>query len=443
MSSGIQILILDLDGTLARTENLSQSDRVPYSILKNSPPNFNSSPFLYRQEFKYELSMLIEQGIPVIVITNSSQSYASTLLSLLGIDFSECYPNSDILPTTGSKIEFIAEAYETLPEQILYVANRVEDREEALIAGCQFEYPYWVGQSLIQNQIMHFESLYTKLIEYHIENVGILEIFDKGIEIQKIGEALENGALYFNRNNLLLEAQNRTYEGPQIFAYPLLDELSFQPVINPQLISRWDYENEQYMLEIFYELIRQLFRPKKLVPGPNNARKEHLKGIEIRTFTTYIGAYLGDQLWLQCKDWRGKSIGSGQEIRLHLIEIVALVMSAFLAQEAILIPAPSSKLSPSKPGEISRRLAARIAQIRRTNVLDILYKTEDQKIEIEPTEFIKSGKLYCLLDDQLTGGATIESCLEKFPIEVQKNMSLIVWSYSATGGRWVETEVSD
>ena len=438
MSSEIKILVLDLDGTLARTEHLHTGRRVPFDILKNSPPSFNSSPFLYRQEFKYEFGLLIEQGIPVIVITRSPQSYASTLLYLLVVDFTECYPNSEMLPNVCSKIDFIANAYEVLPEHILYIGDRVEDRELAHSSGCQFEYPYWVSESTVQVGIAEDNSLYTELIDFHNQNIGLLETCNKTEELESLCMKAEKGELLLNRENLQLVSHNSSYSGLQLFIQPLISEISFSPAINPKLISRWDYENRFDLIDLLYELIRHLFKPMKLIPGPNNPRKEHLGGIEIRAFSTYAGTFLGEKLWAQCKDWKGKS---GQEVRLHLLEIVALVMSAFLTPEAILIPAPASVLSPTQPGEVSRRLAARISQLRRTNLLDILHKTDSFEISIEPTEFISSGKLYCLLDDQLTNGRTIELCLEKFPLEVQKNLSLIVWSYSATGGRWVEAPI--
>ena len=90
MSSEIKILILDLDGTLARTEHVHNGRKSPYDVLRNSPPEFRTSPLLYRQELKWELSVLIEQGIWVIVITRAPAAYASTLLQLLGIDYSRC-----------------------------------------------------------------------------------------------------------------------------------------------------------------------------------------------------------------------------------------------------------------------------------------------------------------------------------------------------------------
>jgi hypothetical protein len=432
MSNEIEILILDLDGTLARTEHLHKGRRIPYDILKDSPSEFRTSPLLYRNELKWELNFLIEQGVQVIIITRSPSAYASTLLQILGVDFSECYPHSELLPTPASKIKHIAELYEVQNENVLYIGDSLSDEEAAKLAKCKFEYPFWKDKNLLEE-----DSLYTELINYHFSKIETESSNFKSDTLEFFRDSLESHAINFDRDSLQFVGVNSNYDGVQLFETPFISGDSFLPVINPRIVSRWDYENNNDALTSLFEIVRKIFEPWTLKPGDFNSRKEELLNLEISAFTPYMGTYIGETLWNQCKDWKGKSIGSGPEVKLHLIELPAVVISAFLEPQAILIPAPPSHFSESKPGEISRRLAQRIAQIRRTNVLDIFTKSEAGEFETENTSFIPAGEFYCMIDDQLTDGRTIEMCLDRLPQEVKKGISLIIWSYSASGRRWV------
>ncbi len=440
MSENIRILILDLDGTLARTEHIHGGPRTPFDLLGNSPPGFRTSPLLYRQDFKPELNLLIQNDIAVIVITQAPTAYASTLLQLLGIDFTECYPSSESFASLTDKIRFIRDSYQVTSQDILYVGDSVADEMAAKSVGCRFEYPFWIPDA---DANLKEKSLYLKLVGKFSEESEEEFSSYKLSQLEYLHDSLAEGSIGFDAENLEFVGIDSDYEGIQLFLNPFLENNSFSPVINPQVISRWDYENSSIALSSLSGILNLIFTPIRLVPGHYNYRKHQLQGIEIRAFTKYMGTYLGEILWSQCKDWRGKSTGSGSEVRLHLLELPAMVMSAALEPQAILIPAPPSQFSETKPGEISRRLAERIAQIRRTNVLDIFWKDPQNEIRIRSTTFIPSGEFYCLVDDQLTDGKTIETCFENLPVQVQKGLSLIIWSYSASGGRWVESPIPE
>ena len=142
MSSKINILILDIDGTIAKTANLETPiRRTPHEILQYSPTEYSKSPFLFREDLKLELSYAIQCGIKVVLSTRAPQAYASTLIQLLGIDFMECFPSSPEFGTPESKILYSQQQYDVPLNEILYLGDTSADEVSARIAGCKFEYP--------------------------------------------------------------------------------------------------------------------------------------------------------------------------------------------------------------------------------------------------------------------------------------------------------------
>lgn len=449
MSSKINILILDIDGTIAKTANLETPiRRTPHEILQYSPTEYSKSPFLFREDLKLELSYAIQCGIKVVLITRAPQAYASTLIQLLGIDFMECFPSSPEFGTPESKILYIQQQYNVPLNEILYLGDTSADEVSARIAGCKFEYPYWLGAEDSATLPQQKESLYEKLITEICDDVGNESAYDNyfnqrldsRLELIKEIE-LEN--VYLDVKTLLLV--KKSDEKPfflQVFNNPNASPISFKPVVRPEFISRYEYERDENCKEELFDLIKCIFKITKLVPGDYNSHRERFAGNEIRTFTEYIGTLLGESIWTKCKNWMGKSRGSGPEVNLHLLELPALVMSSFLTNDAILIPVPSSVYSTEKPGEISRRLTKRICELRGLNYLDILIETEKRHFERKSVKFIPNGD-YCLIDDQLTDGTTIEACLDALPPQLSSKISIMVWSFSASGQRWVVKAIEE
>ena len=449
MPSNIDVVIFDLDGTLASTAELETSlRRVPYDVLKFSPLEFIKSPFLYREALRQELSLAIQCGIEVFVITRAPQAYASTLLQLLGLDYSECIAASSEFDTPESKIRYLQEKYEVQMERILYIGDMPADEVAASAAGCQFEYPFWIYKDESLSHQLESRSLYKKLVE------EIMKDDDEGFDsrfvmrYRELKEArynimnlVEAELLDFDESKLLLiDKQSSLPTEMQVFNNPIESPLTFKPAINPAFMTRYEYENDFESFEELTELIKSIFMITKLVPGQFNVRRDRFLSSEIRTFSKYANTLLGDGLWHKCKNWRNKDVGSGPEVHLHILELVAVVMSSFLTDDAILIPVPSSPFSVSKPGEISKRLTTRICQLKGLNFLDVLIRDENDRILLEKLDFLPKGD-YCLVDDQLTDGTTIEECLEAFPSNISTNMAIIIWSYSSSGHRWVAVDL--
>jgi phosphoglycolate phosphatase-like HAD superfamily hydrolase len=449
MHSNIEIVIFDLDGTLASTADLDTSlRRVPHDVLKYSPLEFTKSPFLYREELKQELSWAIQCGIEIFVITRAPQAYASTLLQLLGLDYSECIAASSEYDSPESKIRYLQEKYRIPMEKILYIGDMEDDAVEANRAGCQFEYPFWISQDDEEFKLRESSSIYKKLVDEIMKEEDedsesrFLRHYRRRLGFrQRLMNLISNEEYDFDQSRLLLvDSSSGMPFSVQVFNNPIESSLTFKPAINPAFMTRFEYENDYECFQDLTEVISSIFEITKLVPGPFNARRDRFLTSEIRTFSKYTNTLLGEKLWHKCKNWRNKEIGSGPEVHLHILELVAIVMTSFLTDDAILIPIPSSPYSPEKPGEISKRLTQRICQLRGLNYLDVLSRDENDNIQLANLEFLPKGD-YCLVDDQLTDGITIEACLEAFPVNISINMAIMIWSYSASGQRWVAVDL--
>jgi FMN phosphatase YigB (HAD superfamily) len=449
MPSNIDVVIFDLDGTLASTAELETSlRRVPHDVLKFSPLEFIKSPFLYREALRQEISLAIQCGIEVFVITRAPQAYASTLLQLLGLDYSECIAASSEFDSPENKIRYLQEKYNVPMERILYIGDLSADEVAASAAGCQFEYPFWIYKDESVSRQYESGSLYKQLVD---EIMADDEEDSDSLYLTRYRERIEArynlissvsmGHLDFDQSKLLLiDVESGLPTEMQVFNNPIESPLTFKPAINPAFMTRYEYENDFGSFEELTELIKSIFMITKLVPGQFNVRRDRFISSEIRTFFKYANTLLGDGLWHKCKNWRNKDVGSGPEVHLHILELVAVVMSSFLTDDAILIPVPSSPFSVSKPGEISKRLTARICQLKGLNFLDVLIRDENDRIQLEKLDFLPKGD-YCLVDDQLTDGTTIEECLEAFPSNISENMAIMIWSYSSSGHRWVAVDL--
>ena len=442
MSNLLDVVVFDLDGTLASTGDLETSlRRVPHDVLKFSPPEFIKSPFLIREELRQEMSLAIQCGVNVFVITRAPQAYASSLLQLLGLDFNECIAASTEFDTPESKIRHLQDKYKIPMNKILYIGDMPADEVAAASVGCQFEYPYWLAENDLELESSKSKSLYRQLIDEIMadedENeseylVKYRSRMEKRYELMKF---VAEEKIVLDQSNLLLFCDGELLD-LQVFNNPTESRFSFKPAINPHFMTRYEYENDLESYEELTEFIKSIFVLTKLVPGEHNARRERFMGTEIRTFTRYMNTLIGEELWHRCKNWQNKDVGSGPEVQLHILELVAVVMSSFLTNEAILIPVPSSKYSARKPGEISKRLTNRICQLRGLNYLDILSRDDLGTISATSNILLTNGD-YCLVDDQLTDGVTIEKCLDALPADTSAVMAIMIWSYSASGHRWV------
>lgn len=432
MSSEVRVLVLDLDGTLARTSEISQGRRTPHDLLKFSKPSFNSFPLAFNEPLNLYLSNIIRYGVPVVIITRSPRAYASTLLQLLGIDYSCCIPSS--LTSPEEKIREIAQKYDVAPEEILYLGDTGEDREQASLAGAQFEYPYWIIHDL---NTRTSRKLTSKFFELALK--AETYAFDDTEPQEETNRAMLLVALRENEIKLNLDTFSIEYlfDGSpfeiQLFNSPFISEKEIFPPIRNELFTRFEYESSSELRDILFLILNQLLRLPRIRPTRDNAAQSFYEDYIINSFSIYMNRTVGESYWHACKDFKGKSVGSGPEIQLHLIELISLMMSACLESDQVLIPVPSSSYTSSKPGEISSRIAHRIGNLKKLSVLDALTKSTDGEILLKQDHFSPEVR-YVLIDDQLTSGATVYKCLNALPLLIKPKVKVLTWSYSPGRG---------
>lgn len=265
MSNQIEVLIFDLDGTLASTANLSSGRRVPHDVLKYSPPEFIKSPFLFREDLKIELSLAIQCGIKVMIITRAPQAYASTLIQLLGLDFTECIAASSEFDSPESKILYIQEKYKTPMSKILYLGDLSADEVAANSVGCNFEYPYWLAHIESDRQALEETSLYNSLIveimkdENEDESKHLdyyrFRLANRYDLLSKI--AIEE--LILDTESLKLIDKNTGLPSElQVFNNPITSQVTFNPAINPDFMTRNEYETDFDSLNELIDLVNSL-----------------------------------------------------------------------------------------------------------------------------------------------------------------------------------------
>jgi hydroxymethylpyrimidine pyrophosphatase-like HAD family hydrolase len=436
MSNDVKVLVFDLDGTLARTASLTQGRRTPHDILKFAKPSFPRFPLAFNEPLPRYISDIIKYGIPVIVITRAPLAYASSLLQLLGIDFSYCVPSS--LTSPSEKIRQIAQNHKVLVGDVLYLGDTEEDRAEAELAGVHFEFPYWITKDTEKMQLMKENSRFFKLAlaaeAFDFENIESAREEDRSQLLRAIRE--KEVQLNLSTFNIEYRYDNSLFE-IQLFNAPFIEESKIVPPINHCVFTRFEYETSSELREIMLSIIRGLTNLPRIRADSKNLSKSFYDNYLINSFSPYMYSIVGEKYWRECKDFKSKYVGSGPETQLHLIELIVLLMSACIESDEILIPVPSSSYSRDKPGEISTRIVHRIAELNKINIMLALVKTGEKKFVLAEGDFAPDSK-YVLIDDQLTTGETLESCLRLLPEFVQNNLKILTWTYSPGRGWYSE-----
>ena len=135
----IQVVVFDLDGTLADTGRLTEKVRLPWHVLNLCRPGDSNSNLLMHMDLKRQVHWLINSGIKIYIITRAPKSYASTLVYLLGIDFQFLIPSSKRFSTVESKLRFIVESEAVAPSEVLYIGNEVSDEISSRNVGTFYQ----------------------------------------------------------------------------------------------------------------------------------------------------------------------------------------------------------------------------------------------------------------------------------------------------------------
>jgi hypothetical protein len=440
-----KVIVFDLDGTLADTTNLELLDgsgrRTPADILQFTPSFEMQNIFLFKPSLKKNISNLILCGIHVYVITRAPKAYASTLISLLGIDFCGLIPANSELRGVEEKLQRIAEIEQVEKSEMLYVGDQLADSEAAVEFGCDFQFPPWNKNLDNDNGVEILE----KLIDTCNSISEIPNDFDP-YEIQYVNTfARSNALLKIVKNSRVTDLEidfenfNLSFRDKLIFQglinKPVLTTNVLRPIINPHFITRYEYDKDPQLRGQLFEILQVSgFNPLK-IKSPGIDEDSLIKDVEIYTVFDYRDPIWGSTFWRLIKDWRGTH--SGPEVHLHYLEFIALVLAAAVGIEesdnpSVIIPVPSSPFSVDQPGQVSNRLCARISELTSVPILHFLTKEKDRTYNTELNAYPFTKKHIFLIDDQITHGRSLNGCLEVLKnLGIRANqISSITWSAS-------------
>jgi hypothetical protein len=200
-----------------------------------------------------------------------------------------------------------------------------------------------------------------------------------------------------------------------------------EPMINPDFITLYEYDNDIALRNELFELLRNVFPPEEI----SSRYKVHLTDPSYFSFFPF-GDFMGQNLLVPIKNWR-KGIRSGPHVRLLHLEFIAVVMAASLVMvegRYSIVPAPASNFTKDKPGQVSIHLASRIAQLLGAEFLDILVKDSEDAVIARQTG--RDGRNILLIDDQITYGETIQKSLQALDRTDFNVIQVSTWSYSSS-----------
>lgn len=400
----IRVLVLDLDGTLADTAEITTGTRLPAHVLSLSKPSEFNPSLLIHGDLKRQINCLIGSGLGVYVITRAPKSYASTLIFLLGIDFHALIPSTKRFPSIESKLEYIIETESVSPSEVLYVGNEVSDESAAKTVGIYYQDIDEVYE-MRDNYRTHLQDIIKLCESADISESKSAKIIaqrqqsniSKSIDIM---ERVENGS-----------ALSDTEYSQVFLANPLDDKFLrndiLEPFINPSFISRFEYDTDYEVRKRLFNFLINLGFTCKLIKTPFTIPNYF---DEVLVYSHYKYDDMS-HWWTTIKNWSYPNSGPKPEL-LHL-EFIALSMAAFLDKidfPFVLVPVPSTEFSAQKPAETSLRLAHRVSQLSGAPIFDMFKKNSEGEISSKYPN-LKFQRSVFLLDDQLTKGDNAIQCL--------------------------------
>ena len=444
----IELVVFDLDGTIADTANLVSNDarRRPYDILKFSGQSETTTPLLNLHGIKKICNDLIQCDVRIAIITNSPRAYASTLCFLLGIDFDVLIAanNQEGISTKIQKLKWLSSKGaltidESIdPANVLYVGDRLEDEAAAHAAGCQFQWAptalkdlnpesellFLAGscanaiQSRAQSQdplaVSRLQLIHTKYLANQIEKLDSLD-GSEPLEIALYGTN-SPAAVWDDRDDI-----------PYIFNALQPNEAIQRPIINPRFMTRYSYENNEYLRNRLFAVLHKSLGSKRINGGSVCSQ---LQDIEVHSHLKYWSNHLAQDLWKQVKNWH--NLGSGSEVELLNLEFVALCMAASIharGQNAVIVPMPSSPFSEAKPGRVSNRLAKRVSEILDFPFFELFTKEANNDVKAHSRGYPFTRKAI-LIDDQITDGNLSTKCVEAMKLLKFQDFEIRTWSAS-------------
>jgi len=464
--SSAALVIFDLDGTLANTASLEQSERTPARLLS---PGVNTGDLTFdnrqswgwSQEVSEVPAKLIERGHRVVIATNSPAPYASTLTHLLGVEHQGLHSHCGASGGKSVHIKRILSSNGFSPSNAIYVGDTDADAAIARNAGVHH---MTAGQLLsgelleiLQTPVLGHDE--TPKMDLHLDSETLAELIrDSRVPFFRAEStiALEEETLFnlfskvaqwireprrirFSEGvlNKASESDNPLAAYYRTVLYYALRSHPGQPqrheiqevlLKNTTTDERWDYyqavvgsNTEKFGFnpailtrrEQSSTVIRELFRTGNLRMFPPLTR-ETLSCVVNFHKDHILGPLLKD-----VKNYHYQN-GSGPAVRLGLIDGIADICAGMMSSTSSvpIVPVPSSPYSATTPGQVSLRLAKAISERTVRPIIPIIELgvpatdgTKHFQLRPNATALLSAGSFYDLFDDQITNGNTVQACL--------------------------------
>ena len=109
--------------------------------------------------------------------------------------------------------------------------------------------------------------------------------------------------LSLRMNCLLNDVEN--VNGGNFLSPPMQNEIVFKPFINPDFITRFEYERNQVVLHNLFEVINGIDLGSSVIRPPYLLNNYNLPSITIHANHKYRANVYGSDLWHLVKDWHG------------------------------------------------------------------------------------------------------------------------------------------
>lgn len=465
--SSVALVIFDLDGTLANTASLEQSERTPARLLS---PGVNTGDLTFNnrqswgwsQEVSEVPAKLIERGYRVVVATNSPAPYASTLTHLLGVEHQGLHSHCGASGGKAVHIKRILSSNGFSPSNAIYVGDTDADAAIARNAGVHYmtagqllsgelleilqtpvlghdetpkmdlhldsetlaelirdsRVPFFRAESTITLEEETLFNLFSKVAQWIREPRRIR--FSEGV-LNKASESDNPLAAYYRT---VLYYALRSHPGQ-----PQRHEIQEVLLKNTTRDERWDYyqvvvglNTEKFGFnpailtrrEQSCTVIRELFRTGNLRMFPPLTRET------LSCVVNFHKDHILGSLLMDVKNYHYQN-GSGPAVRLGLIDGIADICAGMMSSTSSvpIVPVPSSPYSANTPGQVSLRLAKAISERTVRPIIPLIELgvpatdgTKHFQLRPNATALLSAGSFYDLFDDQITNGNTVQACLQ-------------------------------
>jgi hypothetical protein len=444
--SNVNLVVINLDRAILNRLGLNFPIATPFELLTCSLTDPDTGVIGESEvvdEIRQELAALIMSGINVAICNESSRSFVSTACHWLGIDLNffistETQPvglESQINALCSARPylggEILTAHFNEHKESIIYVSDLEDSTRLSSLVNCWsigFEsssYKSLVSHALATSGIrtkMDSESC------VHSENSSNRKALQKAVlKILETPESLElvesTESNYWNSflKPVMPDAQHLPFNPLNVIKpYSYVQ----RPVLNPVFMTRYEYSFDIVLRNELFESLRGQF------PEHNSELVYSSFYGDIQVCSHFKFQHLmARSLLVSIKNWRGRS--SGPEVLLLNVEFLALVMASSIVDvdnHFQIVPVPSSELTEEKPGQVSIRLARRIAQLTSAPIAELLSKVSAEPGFCYSAESWPWDKPAILIDDQFTTGSSIRACIEALEEESIEVFRVNTWS---------------